>query len=156
MQIAKSPLAMPTHQWGSRKSLLTPFIGIRSLPVRWQGRDIIVLDTVTVRGPGYGAHPGDVVGGEGSGGESGRGVVGRVRKVVSLQFPRALCRRQGREGRLILVTSQLEMERRKMTERRGENEVPNGGGGSRSGSVTPATGAGGRTQGVGRGERKGG
>jgi len=49
----------------------------RQLPVRWEGKDIVVLDQVVVKGPGYRGEDCAV------GKNAGQGTLARVRKVVS-------------------------------------------------------------------------
>lgn len=49
----------------------------RQLPVRWEGKDIVVMDQVVVKGPGYKGE--DCVAGK----NAAQGTLARVRKVVS-------------------------------------------------------------------------
>ena len=49
----------------------------RQFPTRWDGKDIVVMDQVIVRGPGY--KPEDCRAGK----EVGQGVLNRIKKVVS-------------------------------------------------------------------------
>lgn len=52
----------------------------KTLPVRWDGKDIVVMDQVVVKGPGYKGD--DCVAGK----NAGQGALPRVRKVVSDVF----------------------------------------------------------------------
>lgn len=63
----------------------------KQLPIRWDGKDIVVMDQVIIKGPGYKGD--DCVAGK----NAGQGALARVRKVVSLDIsfigPEKLARR---------------------------------------------------------------
>ncbi len=74
---AKDKAAKRNPSVGKEAQEIFDAIG-RQLPVRWEGKDIVVLDQVVVKGPGYRGE--DCTAGK----NAGQGTLARVRKVVSL------------------------------------------------------------------------
>lgn len=83
----------------------------RQLPVRWEGKDVVVMDQVIVKGPGYRGD--DCVAGK----NVGQGTLARVRKVVSCAFPWPVSRDFDRVLSALIMYMQLENERKRLNQR---------------------------------------
>ena len=82
----------------------------RQFSTRWEGKDIVIMDHVTVKGPGYRTE--DCKAGK----DAPQGTLARVKKVVSFELLE-LCVREDRQANIRPVCVQLENERKRLGQR---------------------------------------